>query len=369
MSTMDYYIGLISGTSVDGVDAALVNFAADMPELVATHSHAIPDTLRSEVLELCKGSNISLSQLGSTHIELGRLFAEAVEELLAQSGIDRDAVAAIGNHGQTVWHEPDSENPFTLQLVDANTLAYQTGIAVVGHIRGRDIAAGGQGAPLAPLLHQHVFSSSNADRAIINIGGFSNITCLCRDSDSKAFDAGPGNVLMDYWIDKHLGKKFDENGDWARSGKVNSDLLALLLEEPYFAKPLPKSTGRELFNGDWLSDKLSQLSDSITPEDVQATLLELTARSLADALHEHCNANEVFVCGGGAHNTALMEALSAHMENCKVESTQAIGMDPDWVEAVAFAWIARETLAGRKIDTTKFTGASEPIILGGIYRA
>jgi len=369
MSKNNYYIGLISGTSVDGIDAALVNFESDVPELVATCSYPIPDTLRHDVLELCKGENIHLSQLGGTHVALGQLFADAVTELLSKSKIDREDIIAIGNHGQTVWHEPEGNKPFTLQLVDSNTLAYRSGITTVGDIRSRDISAGGQGAPLAPLLHKQVFGSDKVDRAIINIGGFSNITCLCRNTEAKAFDAGPGNVLMDYWVDKIKGEKFDDCGEWAKSGTVDPELLGLCLQEEYFSKPLPKSTGRELFNGKWLESKLQKLGRDIAEADVQATILQLTAKTLADALHQHCDAQEVYVCGGGVHNLALMEVIDGLMNNCKVGSTAEIGMDPDWVEAVAFAWIARETFAGRKIDTSKFTGASEPVILGGIYPA
>ncbi len=369
MSNNNYYIGLISGTSVDGVDAALVNFETDVPDLVTTCSYPIPDALRQDVLDLCKGENINLRQLGGTHVALGQLFADAVTALLSNTNIDREDIIAIGNHGQTVWHEPKGDKPFTLQLVDSNTLAYRTGITTVGDIRSRDISAGGQGAPLAPLLHQQIFGSGKVDRAIINIGGFSNITCLCRNKDAKAFDAGPGNVLMDYWVDKIKGEKFDDRGEWAKSGMVDPDLLALCLREEYFSTPLPKSTGRELFNGKWLESKLQALGRDIADADVQATILQLTARTLVDALHQHCDAQEIYVCGGGVHNLALMEAIAELMDDCKVASTEAVGMDPDWVEAVAFAWIARETFAGRKIDTSKFTGASEPVILGGVYPA
>ena len=367
MSDNSLYIGLISGTSVDGVDSVLVNFQQDTPELIASHSHPIEDPLRKSILALCLGENIRFSDFGQTHIELGKVFADAANALLNKAGVEPSAVTAIGSHGQTVWHEPDADNPFTLQLGDANTIAQHTGITTVADMRGRDITAGGQGAPLAPLLHQHIFASANENRAIINIGGISNITCLRQDSKPIAFDAGPGNVLMDFWIDKHQQKKYDESGAWASSGIVNTELLGLCRNEPYFSRALPKSTGRELFNGGWLENKLAQCQDSIQPQDVQATLLQLTVDSICDALDPHCQS--LFICGGGAHNRTLMEGLAQALPDCTVASTLALGVDPDWVEAIAFAWIARETCAGRSIDTSGFTGASEAVILGGIYRA
>lgn len=367
MAENELYIGLISGTSVDGVDSVLVNFQQDTPELIATHSHPIEDSLRESILALCLGEDIRLSNLGQTHIELGKVFAAAANAVLNKASVEPGAVTAIGSHGQTVWHEPDAGNPFTLQLADANTIAQRTGITTVADMRGRDISAGGQGAPLAPLLHQHIFASSRENRAIVNIGGICNITCLRQDTKPTAFDAGPGNVLLDFWVDKHQQKKYDEGGVWASGGKVNQELLQLCRNEPYFSRALPKSTGRELFNGDWLENKLAQCQEVIQPQDVQATLLQLTVGSIVDALDTDCQS--LFICGGGAHNRALMEGLAQALPHCTVASTLTLGVDPDWVEAMAFAWIARETCAGRKIDTSGFTGASEAVILGGIYRA
>ena len=367
MAENELYIGLISGTSVDGVDSVLVNFQQDTPELIASHSHPIEDPLRKSVLALCLGENIRLSNFGQTHIELGKVFADAANALLNKAGVEPSAVTAIGSHGQTVWHEPDADNPFTLQLGDASTIAQCTGITTVSDMRGRDISAGGQGAPLAPLLHQHIFAAADESRAIINIGGISNITCLRQGAKPIAFDAGPGNVLMDFWVDKHQQKKYDEGGAWASSGTVNNELLQLCRKEPYFSRALPKSTGRELFNGSWLQSKLTQCQGAIQPHDVQATLLQLTVDTIADALDQHCRS--LFVCGGGAHNRALMQGLAQARPNCTVASTLTLGADPDWVEAIAFAWIARETCAGRRIDTSGFTGASEAVVLGGIYRA
>ena len=369
MTDQELFVGLISGTSVDGVDSVLVNFEAGKPNLLASHSHPIPDSLRKTILDLCTGQDITLSTLGSTDIELGEVFADAVLALLEKAGVKTHEVNAIGSHGQTVWHEPDGNKPFTLQLANGNTIAQRTGITTVADMRGRDISAGGQGAPLAPLLHQHIFASSSDKRAIINIGGISNVTCLSNESRPIAFDAGPGNVLMDYWIEKHRQMKFDEDGNWARSGKVHQKLLDLCKSEPYFSRALPKSTGRELFNARWLERKLAVVGADIPAEDVQATLLRLTVDTLTAAQGDHCQAQAVYVCGGGAHNTALMTELAQALDGCQVSTTRDLGVDPDWVEAIAFAWIARETCAGRAIDTSDFTGASQPVILGGVYKA
>ena len=368
MAAPSYFIGLISGTSVDGIDCALVDFSTDQPQLIATHCHSYPAALRDDILRLCEGGQVSLSELGQTDIQIGRYFAEGVQELLQSAGIDAGEITAIGSHGQTVWHQPEGDYPFTLQLGDANTIAQHSGITTVADLRGRDMAAGGQGAPLAPLLHRAVFHSPNVDRVVINIGGISNITSLPRDGDFLAFDTGPGNVLMDYWIGKHRQQKYDENGAWAATGQFNLTLLNALLGEAYFTKPIPKSTGRELFNGDWLEAKIKQCQINISPEDVQATLLTLTATSIVSALNTISTPQEIYVCGGGAHNAALMNEITKIASDISVSSTSELGIDPDWVEAIAFAWMARETIAGRAIDTRAFTGASEPVILGGIYK-
>lgn len=368
MAAPSYFVGLISGTSIDGIDCALVDFSTDNPQLIAAHCHPYPIALREEILRLCTGGQVSLSELGQTDVKIGRYFAAATQELLRSAGIAPEQINAIGSHGQTVWHQPDGDSPFTMQLGDANTIAQRTGITTIADLRGRDMAAGGQGAPLAPLLHRAIFSSPNVDRVVINIGGISNITSLPRDGNCLAFDTGPGNVLMDYWIGKHRNQNYDQNGDWAASGQFNLTLLNALLDETYFNKPIPKSTGRELFNGDWLEAKISQCQFEIAPEDVQATLLTLTATSIVSALNSISTPQEIYVCGGGTHNAALMNEITKIASDISVSSTSELGVDPDWVEAIAFAWMARETLAGRAIDTRAFTGASEPVILGGIYK-
>lgn len=367
MTDSDLFIGLISGTSVDGIDCALVDFAGGKPSLVASHCSALEHSLREDILSLCEGTGLSLSLLGETHIRIGRAFAQAVTELVESAGKTPQDIAAIGSHGQTVWHQPGGDAPFTLQLGDANSIAQRTGIATVADLRGRDMAAGGQGAPLAPLLHREVFYSQNVDRVIINIGGISNITVLPRQGKCLAFDTGPGNVLMDYWINKHQGLEYDKDGAWAAQGQFNLSLLNALLGESYFTQKLPKSTGRELFNGRWLEAKLDALGLQIAPVDVQATLLTFTVTTIVSDLSRYCSPQEIYVCGGGAHNKALMDQLGKVASECSVSSTADLGIAPDWVEAIAFAWMARETLAGRPIDTHPFTGAREPVLLGAIY--
>lgn len=369
MSNDDLYIGLISGTSVDGVDCALVSFAEPQPRLVASHFKPCDDALRQRVLTLCSGADIDLRLLGHTHVEIGEVFAEAAAELLEQAGVPAHEVAAIGSHGQTVWHQPGGEHPFSLQLGDPNTIAQRSGITTVADLRGRDMAAGGEGAPLAPLLHREVFHSDNVDRCVVNIGGMANITVLPRQGACLAFDTGPGNVLMDYWVGKHRQQRYDENGDWAAQGQFSLSLLNALLDEPYFGKAVPKSTGRELFNGEWLEGKISQCGLQLDPVHVQATLLTFTVTTIVSDLTRYCSPQEVYICGGGVHNTGLMRELGKVASDFSIDSTTTLGVDPDWVEAMAFAMMARKTLRGEAVDTAPFTGATAPVILGGIYQA
>ena len=369
MIASDLYIGLISGTSLDGVDCALVQFNDNQPSLLASHFSPSNTTLRQRTLQLCAGTDIDLRLYGEVDIELGRIFAAGVEELLSKANVDAAAVKAIGSHGQTVWHQPKGELPFTLQLADPNVITQLTGITTVADFRRRDIAAGGQGAPLASLLHRNCFRSTSEDRVVVNIGGMANITVLDKSGESLAFDTGPGNVLMDYWIGKNLDKNFDNNGDWARSGKTDQALLSLLLDEEYLSLPPPKSTGRELFNGHWLESKLQQCRPGVADADVQATLVNLTVATITAEIRKHIAPDQVYICGGGAHNTTMMTALQTALPDAEVASTAAAGLDPDWVEAIAFAWMAKQTLAGQRIETAAFTGATEPVILGGIYQA
>lgn len=369
MAKLDYYIGLISGTSIDAVDCALVQFDNDQFKLVASHSEPIESELRESVLQLCSGKNIDLELYGKTDIAIGQLFAKTALTLIENEGIDRTAIRAIGSHGQTVFHYPQGNTRFSLQIGDPNTIAQLTGITTIADFRRRDMAAGGEGAPLAPLLHKNCFQSASTDRVVLNVGGIANITVLNKDGSCLAFDTGPANVLMDYWITKHQQKNFDKNGDWAASGNIIQPLLKLLLDESYFAKATPKSTGRELFNGAWLEEKLKKLGQELSAADVQATLLRLSIDSIVNEIRKTSQPTEVYVCGGGAHNSAFMDGLQTRLRDCNVLSTANLGIDPDWVEAIAFAWMAKQTNEGRSIDTTAFTGATKATVLGGIYKA
>lgn len=370
MSAHEYFIGLLSGTSIDGVDCALVDFAQTPPSLVATHSVAIPASLRAAILTLCNDEKVSLIELGETDIALGRLFADAVNQLLAKCAVPSEEILAIGSHGQTIKHHPFGENRFTQQIGDPNTIALLTGICTITDFRRKDMAAGGQGAPLAPLFHQSFFADLEGRRAILNLGGIANVSLLRHnDLPLLGFDTGPSNVLMDFWIDAKQALPFDKGGEWARSGTVSEDLLASLLAEPYLQRPAPKSTGRELFNAAWLSEKLAHF-DAIADVDVQATLLEFTARSIAQSVDwQGEQIVALYACGGGAKNDYLMERLQQLIAPIPVASSVEAKLDPQWVESMTFAWFARKAWYGDPVDTRSVTGAQQVCIHGAIYEA
>ena len=373
MADREIHLGLISGTSADGIDAALVEFSdasvtASRLRLLAAHTFPYPNALRERVLALAQSrAAIALDDYGRLDVEIGECFANAANALLREAGVDPAAVAAIGSHGQTVCHRPDGAFPFTLQIGDPNVIAQRTGIRTIADFRRADIAAGGQGAPLLPALHAAVFADPAIPRAILNLGGIGNLTLLIPGRAVIGFDTGPANCLLDAWAARHLGSARDEGGAWARSGSVNEALLTKFLADPYFALPSPKSTGREVFNLEWLD---ARISPNISSADVQATLLALSARSITDALRANApSVREVFDCGGGVHNAALMDALRAQLPGLRVDTTAALGIDPDFVEAVGFAWLARETLAGRPGNLPSVTGARGPRVLGAIHHA
>lgn len=366
------YVGLISGTSVDCIDAALVDFADDEITLVEKLGVPIPaDTQRAVRALMLPGDN-EIDRMGVIDQRVGHLFADAANSLLKQAGIKPSHVAAIGSHGQTIRHRPpgELEAAFTLQIGDPNVIAELTGITTVADLRRRDMAAGGQGAPLVPAFHRAVFASPRSRRIIVNIGGIGNITDIPLNEPVSGFDTGPGNCLMDEWVQHHLQQDFDRDGQWAGRGHVHIDLLAQLLQHPYFAKPIPKSTGREEFHLRWLHEVLQQFPN-LAPEDVQATLLELTATSISQHIRQLpiTDSLEVYVCGGGAHNRGLMRRLEQLLAPTSVDSTNALGIAPDWVEAIAFAWLAKQTINHRAGNVASVTGASREVILGGIYLA
>lgn len=360
----------MSGTSMDAIDAALIEFHDHAVALVAHHTHPLPKALRASLLEAAHDAATPISHMTELDVQMGRLLADAALALLRHGGVSTAEIRAIGSHGQTIYHRPHGNTPTTLQIGDPNIIAEQTGITTVADFRRRDIAAGGQGAPMVPRFHHAVFHSATEDRVVINIGGIANITMLPRDPATpvRGFDSGPGNALMNEWIHRHQGMTFDRNGVWAASGHVQPGLLNALLSDRYFAQPPPKSTGREHFNPRWLDDALRSHAAHLAPTDVQATLCELTAVSLACAIDEHAaDSTRVLICGGGAHNAHLMTRLRARLAPRLVESTEQHGIPPQWVEAMAFAWLARQTLMQLPGNLPAVTGARHPVVLGAVY--
>lgn len=368
------YIGLMSGTSTDGVDGLLLDVAAPPAQAVRGFvSLPLPSQLRSELLALNRAGENELHRAALAANALVGVYAQAVADLLQQSGLAASAIAAIGAHGQTVRHQPGSFDGvgYTTQLNAPALLAERTGIAVVADFRSRDVAAGGQGAPLVPFFHRLWFGAdARQDLAVLNIGGISNISLLPANGSVRGFDTGPGNVLMDAWVQLHTGQAYDENGAWAAAGQVDGALLAQLLAEPYFAQPAPKSTGRDLFHLPWLQAQLSKLPQQPKAVDVQATLLELTACSIADALQQAMpQTPRLVVCGGGAYNGALMARLQALLPAAQVRTSAAYGLQPNQVEAAAFAWLAAQCVQGQSLPLPSVTGARAPRVLGAIYPA
>jgi anhydro-N-acetylmuramic acid kinase len=363
---MALYLGLMSGTSMDAIDAALVDFDVKPLRIIAASATAFDPALKQRIAALMESADrIALDELGQIDVALAQAFARAATDLLHSAGVTAGAVSAIGSHGQTLRHRPDLPTPFTMQIGDPNTLAELTGITVVADFRRRDVAAGGQGAPLLPVFHDHVFRNDDEDRAIVNVGGIANVTILRRGASVTGFDTGPGNRLLDAWIARHEDADYDDNGRWAGTGQCDATLLRELMDEPYLSIPPPKSTGRELFNMPWLQSKLGLFARR--PQDVQATLLEFTAASIAAAVRQFAPGAALYVCGGGAHNQGLLSAIGRLVAPNPVSTTDMLGLDPDYVEAVAFAWFAQRTLAGLTSSAGSVTGARGARILGGVY--
>jgi anhydro-N-acetylmuramic acid kinase len=353
----------MSGTSLDGIDAALVDLSSEMPALLGTHFQAYEPELKNTLLALHHPSQNELHHAHITANKLAHEYASAIHSLLNNSGVDAGQIQAIGCHGQTVRHRP--EHGYTIQLNNAALLAELTSIHVVSDFRSRDIAAGGQGAPLVPAFHDKVLRHPDVHRAILNIGGIANLTDLRCDGNTTGFDTGPGNLMMDAWISKHLNQSYDKDGAWAASGKVIPTLLQQLLAEPFFIQSPPKSTGRDLFNLAWLE---KYLIGNEKAADVQATLLALTVKSIASAVQRFCNgAKEIYLCGGGAHNTALVSRLQLSLPQCLIQKTEVLGIAADWMEAIAFAWLAQQTLQLRPGNLPTVTGARHACVLGAIY--
>ncbi|KGE50827.1 anhydro-N-acetylmuramic acid kinase [Xanthomonas axonopodis] len=366
------YLGLMSGTSADGIDAALVRFADATHrrcELVAGTTVAWEPQLRQTFVALGQGAEtVAIDALGQLDAQVGLAFAAAANQLIGDSGVERRQIRAIGSHGQTIRHRPNADPAFTWQIGDASRIAEHTGITTVADFRRRDVAAGGQGAPLMPAFHLAMLGAGDEDRAVLNLGGIGNLTLIPRDGAVLGFDTGPANALLDSWCQRHHGTPFDAEGAFAASGRVDAALLQALLADPWFALPPPKSTGREQFHLDWAVQAMG--SARLDAADVQATLLELTAATVADALLRlQPTTRRMLVCGGGVRNPMLLARLAARLPGVIVESSARYGLDPDYLEAMGFAWLAAELLAGRAANLPSVTGAAGPRLLGAIYPA
>lgn len=362
------YIGVLSGTSMDAIDIAAIDFNQAQPKICATMSCALPPEYKQTYLQFINSGSCDLEELGQLDRFTGKLFATAILEFLDKHGISKNSVIAIGSHGQTIWHAPQAKHPFSLQLGDPSTIAYLTGITTIADFRSADIAAGGQGAPLAPAFHQAIFANDQEPRCIVNVGGFSNISVLA-NNEWLGFDSGPGNCLMDQWVKTHFGLDFDADGNLAAGGVVDKQLLDYLLDDPYFKRSSPKSTGREYFNSAWLQENLRNRGKTeISAVDVLTTLLHLTANSIAAAIKKYAPAtSRIFLCGGGTNNIALVRQLSLNLDR-EIHTTTTLGIDPQWVETALFAWLAKQRFTEQPIDLLSITGSQRPVLLGGIYK-
>lgn len=357
-----YYIGIMSGTSLDGIDLVLVSFTPQ-PTLICSLLHSYPVGLKQQLQQLCQPGINEIELLGPTEQQLAYCYAAGVAALLAKAGLAASQISAIGCHGQTVRHRPDGQYPFTIQIGDMHKLAMLCQIPVIADFRRKDIAYGGQGAPLVPAFHRAVFDKADKRRAIVNIGGIANVTLLNEGAAVTGFDTGPGNALLDNWVMYCHGKPYDEHGRFCRQGQLQPELLAAMLSDPYFARAAPKSTGREYFNLDWLQQFKPERYNAA---DVQRTLCRLTAQSIANSLDNAVQ--QVYVCGGGVHNPLIMEDLSVLLTRCNVSSTAVLGVDPDWVEAMAFAWLAWAYQHQVTGNLPEVTGASKACVLGVAYQ-
>jgi anhydro-N-acetylmuramic acid kinase len=364
----ELYIGLMSGTSMDGIDAVLTEIGDQSCKVLGTHVHAYSGDLRQRLKNAVQNpASTNLIEMGCLSCAVAISFADAALGLLEASKFAIDKVSAIGSHGQTIFHHPHGPEPFSTQLGDPGTLAAIVGITVVADFRNTDLALGGQGAPLAPAFHRWAFGATGVDRAVVNIGGIANVTLLNADGSTAGFDTGPGNTLLDQWCKKHQGLAYDEQGQWAAQGHVHSELLRSMRDDAYFKLSPPKSTGLEYFNLDWLNRHLKNCSVQPSSQDTQATLSECAAQEIAAGIRCMPNVKDVAVCGGGAYNEDLLQRLRRALPQCHIDSTIQWGMDPAWVEAIAFAWMARQRLHGMATNIPAVTGARAPVSLGGVY--
>jgi anhydro-N-acetylmuramic acid kinase len=362
----ELYLGLMSGTSIDGVDAVLADINDTSCQVLHAATTAFPAPLLARLSRIVEVPQTTLRELGALDHALGEFFADCALDLVQRSGVPLSAIAAIGHHGQTIFHQPTGPERFTMQIGDPNVVAAKTGIVTVADFRRLDMACGGQGAPLVPAFHVWRFGHATEQRAVVNIGGIANITALHPNQPTVGFDTGPGNTLLDLWIRRCRGQSFDDDGRYAASGRADETLLSQLLQDPFFAAPAPKSTGRELFNMEWLERQLAG-TRRIADADVQATLAELTAATVVAGVHGALDScRRLIVCGGGARNADLLSRLQRRTQ-ALVETTAAHGLSADWVEGAAFAWLARARLRMRPGNLPSVTGARRAAVLGGVY--
>ena len=376
----DFYIGLMSGTSLDGIDAALVRFKNDQATVIETLCLPLVDNLKKEIKSLINPGDNEINRLMALDVQLAQAFSEATKALITKANVKKEnnlkltkeTIVAIGSHGQTIRHFPTANHPATLQIADPNVIAEVTGITTVADFRRRDIAAGGQGAPLVPAFHEQLFCHTKKNRVILNLGGIANITILPADKNIPAtgFDTGPANTLLNHWIQQQQNKNYDDAGKWAASGQANESFIKELLNDDYFKLTPPKSTGTEYFNAAWLTNKLSEFS-KLSNEDIQASLTALTAITVSDAINKYAtkiaSVDEVIVCGGGVHNECLLQKLSEGLPDIEINSSAEYGLDPDYIEATAFAWLAKQTMEHKVGNLPNVTGAKRAVVLGGVY--
>lgn len=364
-----YYIGLMTGTSMDAVDTVLVDIKhGQTTRLVGSYEQPLPDEFRASINHVCDATQDSVDHVARLDLQLADLYAECIRSLLEQTAIKAEQVMAIGSHGQTIRHCPDCQPAYSVQIGNAARLVELTGITTVNNFRQRDMAAGGQGAPLAPLFHHHLFSQLDRTIVCINLGGIANISILRANGEIEGFDTGPANTLMDQWVMQQQQQRYDENAAWASSGTINQALLEKLLEEPWLKRPPPKSTGPELFNLQWLQPYLDDIDAG--PADVQSTLCEFSAVTIANAIAGNASdAQAAVLCGGGAYNPLLVERIQHHLPNLPISDSSHSGIKPEWIEACMFGWLAYRALNGLTGNVPRVTGASHEVILGAIYPA
>ena len=365
----ELYIGLMSGTSVDAIDAVLMDFSKSNTHIVANFTQPIDKELKNEI-NLAIIKQIWPQDVENIDLQFANTSIQAVENLLSLASLEANQITGIGSHGQTIWHDPNGKPPISIQIGNTQHIANETHISTVGNFRQADMAAGGQGAPLACAYHAEVLRSKDENRIILNLGGIANITKLPKNSneDIVGFDTGPANTLLDAWIKKHQKLDFDKDGTWAKTGTINQGFLNVMLEDEYFNQPPPKSTGREKFNLMWLQSALDQYEEIVSDKDVQATLVALTTKSIAKAINYWVpNTERILLCGGGGNNTYLVSLLQKELQNTPVELTSAYGVNENWMEAMAFAWLAKQKIAGNSGNIPSATGATKKAVLGVIH--